>query len=169
MLPIIPDITPVKHRHKLYPPLLHSSELEKAVPHLWKYLKWHKLRDETEIVPSVALLLYFPTIKIHSDRELYSLSWVRITIHVFASQVISKDLLISDHEKKPGNTLKSFTRKPWAEAALFLLTQASSRGKALQDLPLSDVESFSPKCSTPAVAGTALARSLPSPELPKFP
>lgn len=36
MLLIIPDIPPVKHRCKLYPPLLHSSELERAVPHLWK-------------------------------------------------------------------------------------------------------------------------------------
>lgn len=102
-------------------------------------------------------------------RDLYRLSWVRITIHVFASQVISKGSLISDHEKKPGNTLKSFTRKLWAEEALYLLTQASSHGKALQDLPVSDMGSFSSKCSTPAVAVTVLTRSQPSPELPKFP
>lgn len=162
MLSIIPDIAPVKQRRKLYPPLLHSSELEKAVPHLWQYLKWHKSRDKTGIVPSAALLLCFPTIKIN----LYRLSWVTITIHVFAFQVISKDLLIGDQQKKPGNTFKSFTRKPGAP---FLLTQTSSHGKALQDLPVPDVRSFSSKCSTPAVAITILARSQPAPELTKFP
>lgn len=57
----------------------------------------------------MALLLYFPTIEIYLD--LYSLSWVRINYPVFASQVISKDLLINDHQKKPGNPFKSFTRK----------------------------------------------------------
>lgn len=80
---------------------------------------------------------------------------------MLAPQVISKDLLINDYQKKPGNTFKSFTRKPGAP---FLVTQASSREKALQDLPVSDVGSFSSKCSTSAVAG-----SQPAPELPKFP
>lgn len=94
------------------------------------------------------------------------MSYDTITIHVFASQVMSKDLLISDHQKKPGNTFKSFTRKPGAP---FLLTQASPHGKALQDLPVSDVRSFSSKCSTPPVAIPILTRPQPAPELTKFP